>query len=150
MVKIIIRGQLQSIQKEEAKEALSFFSDYLLGRRLSKNIYIHVTFDPSLFELHNELGYMSWTDVAARCPRKFIVKIDAQLNKEKALLTMAHEMVHIKQYARGELRDMVAHSKKWMGEVFSENYEYSQLPWEVQALKMEPLLYQSWIEYKRK
>ena len=86
MVRIIIRGKSQSILKEEAKEALSFFSDYLLGRRLSKNIYIHVTFDPSLFELHNELGYMSWTDVAARCPRKFIVKIDAQLNKEKALL----------------------------------------------------------------
>ena len=135
MVRIIVRGKSQSILKEEAKEALSFFSDYLLGRRLSKNIYIHVTFDPSLFELHNELGYMSWTDVAARCPRKFIVKIDAQLNKEKALLTMAHEMVHIKQYARGELRDMEAHSKKWMGRSSDETmiimiFRGKKMPWE--------------------
>ena len=38
MVKIIIRGQSQSISKEEAKEAFSFFADELLGRRLSKNI----------------------------------------------------------------------------------------------------------------
>ena len=150
MAKIVIRGSSQSILKEEAKEAISFFSDYLLGRRLSKNIYIHVTFDPSLFELHNELGYMSWTDVAARCPRKFIVKIDAQLNKEKALLTMAHEMVHIKQYARGELRDMEAHSKKWLGMIFSEDDDYYALPWEKDALTMETLLYESWIDYKRK
>ena len=40
MVRIIVRGKSQSILKEEAKEALSFFSDYLLGWRLSKNIYI--------------------------------------------------------------------------------------------------------------
>ena len=50
MVRIIVRGQSQSISKEEAKEAFSFFSDYLLGRRLSKNIRISVTFLPVLFE----------------------------------------------------------------------------------------------------
>ena len=32
MAKIVIRGQSQNITKEEAKEALSFFSDHLLGR----------------------------------------------------------------------------------------------------------------------
>ena len=45
----------------------------------------------------------------------FVVKIDAQLNKKKAILTIAHEITHVKQYCRGELKDMVGYAKKWLG-----------------------------------
>ena len=99
MVRIIVRGKSQSIPKGRSQGS-SFFLFRLLVRSASQQKHLYITSLSILvyLKLHNELGYMSWTDVAARCPRKFIVKIDAQLNKEKALLTMAHEMVHIKQY----------------------------------------------------
>ena len=148
MVKIVVRGQSENISKEETKEAFSFFSDELLGRRLSKNVRISVTFDPFLFEMDQDYGYVYRTDVARR-PRKFSVKIDAQLNKKKALLTIAHEVTHIKQYCRGELKDMRGYAKKWMGEIYDETIDYKDQPWEADALKMEPLLYEAWIDYKK-
>ena len=44
---------------------------------------------------------------------------------------------------------MGGHSKKWLGEVFSEDYEdYNQLPWEKDALKMEIMLYRAWLLHK--
>jgi hypothetical protein len=150
MVKIIIRGQSQSIPKEEIREAFSFFSDYLLGRRLSKNVYIHVTFVPDLFKLHDEYGYMLCSDIAARYRRKFLVKIDAQLNNYMTIKTIAHELAHVKQYCRGELKDIEGHPKKWQGEIYDETVDYKDLPWEIDALKMEYLLFQPWVEYKRK
>ena len=82
MAKIVIRGQSQSISKEEVREAFSFFSNYLLGRRLSNNVRISVTFLPDLFENDQDYGYMYRTDIAARRARRFVVKIDAQINKK--------------------------------------------------------------------
>ena len=150
MVKIVIRGSSQSILKEEAKEAISFFSDYLLGRRLSKNVRLYVTFNPNLFKQEQSYGYVMPIDVAARKPRKFSVKIDAQLNSYMTTLTIAHEMVHVKHYCRGELKDIKGYPRKWLGEIYDETVDYNDLPWEKDALTMETLLYEAWIDYKRK
>ena len=141
MAKIVIRGSSQSILKEEAKEAISFFADYLLGRRLGKNVYIYVTFNQNLFKKEQNYGYVMPIDVAARFPRKFSIKIDAQLNNRRTLIALAHEMVHVKQYVRGELKDMVSPVRKWLGKAFSDDYDYDLQPWEIQARKMESLLY---------
>jgi RNase P/RNase MRP subunit POP5 len=146
MAKIVIRGQSQDISREETREVISFFADKLLGQRLSKNIKIFFSFDPKL----EDFGLITRLDMAARNARKFSVKIAAQLNRTTALLTIAHEIVHVKQYARGELKDMMTQqSKKWLGEVYDENVAYEDHPWEIEALKMEPLLLQSWLDYKK-
>ncbi len=150
MVRIIVRGQSQSILKEEAKEAISFFSDYLLGRRLGKNVYIYVTFNQNLFKKEQSYGYVMPIDGAARYPRKFSIKIDAQLNSYMTTLTIAHEMVHVKHYCRGELKDIKGYPRKWLGEIYDETVDYNDLPWEKDALGMELVLYESWIDYKRK
>jgi len=152
MAKIVIRGQSQSVSKEEAREAFSFFAAHLLGRRLSKNVYTYVTFNQNLFKDEESYGYVMPIDVAARCPRKFSVKIDAQLNSYMTIRTIAHEMVHVKHYCRGELKDIEGCPKKWLGEIYDETIDYKDLPWEIDALRMEPVLYQLWKEviWKRK
>ena len=47
--------------------------------------------------------------------REFELEIDRKLTLRKMLETVAHEMVHVKQYARRELR----HNYKWCGKTYS-------------------------------
>ena len=87
---------------------------------------------------------------SARKPRKFSVKIDAQLNKKRLFLLSHTKWYPYKAILSVEnLRDMRGYAKKWMGEIYDETIDYNDLPWETDALKMEPLLYESWIDYKK-
>ena len=51
------------------------------------------------------------------------------------LLTLAHEMVHAKQYVRGQYRGEWARNgrmkKLWLGKPYS--VEYMKRPWEIEA-----------------
>lgn len=65
--------------------------------------------------------------------------IDTSLDSERLIITLAHEMVHVKQYARGQ----ITHSKNkraryWMGKKVKAEY-YDQ-PWEVEAFSKERVL----------
>jgi hypothetical protein len=51
--------------------------------------------------------------------------------------TLAHEMVHAKQYLRGEL---CGYSMSWKGKK-PRNYKYENAPWEREAYKLEAELY---------
>jgi hypothetical protein len=52
----------------------------------------------------------------------------------RTLEVLAHEMVHVKQYARGELY-VGAYSGKhrWQGKWVSDNINYWDAPWEIEA-----------------
>ena len=65
--------------------------------------------------------------------------VDPSIDHERLIITLAHEMVHVKQYARGQ----VTHSKNrkaryWMGKKVKEDY-YNQ-PWEIEAFSKERVL----------
>jgi len=48
--------------------------------------------------------------------------------------TLAHEMVHIKQFARRELRMLYdGYCAKWKGEKYDEECDYDLRPWEIEA-----------------
>lgn len=81
----------------------------------------------------------------------FIVGIeesDEDSGEEDPLAILAHEMVHVKQYSRGELVD---HGKycSWHGKKYeeydanSEDYFFS--PWEVEAFGMQVGLYRMYL-----
>lgn len=70
------------------------------------------------------------------------VALDSKLPVDDLVQTLAHEMVHVKQYAKGQLKDLVDKKgneyKTWLGKKFEGHY-YDQ-PWEVEAFKRERLL----------
>ena len=61
-----------------------------------------------------------------------------KLSYESMMQTLAHEMVHAKQYLRGEL---CGYSMSWKGKK-PRNYQYENAPWEKEAYKLEAELYQ--------
>jgi hypothetical protein len=72
-------------------------------------------------------------------PKNLIMILDSALDMERLVLTIAHEMVHVKQYAKGQLKSK--HGRKtqyWMGKRVRKQY-YDQ-PWELEAFSKERIL----------
>ena len=80
-------------------------------------------------------------------PREFELEIERTLPMRKLLETVAHEMVHVKQYARGELYQGSRIAKhRWQGKWVSNNVNYWDQPWEIEAHGREAGLFIQWCE----
>jgi len=75
-----------------------------------------------------------------RFPREFKINIDNVQSLRLQLRTLAHEMVHVKQFAKNELYDysIKADHTRWRDDVFDvKAVKYKDQPWEVEAYGME-------------
>jgi hypothetical protein len=81
-------------------------------------------------------------------PKHYEVEIDATLSKKQFLLSLAHEMIHLKQFAKNQMRDL--ESKKmtrWNGDYYMEdNIDYWSRPWEIEAHEGQTKLYEDYIK----
>lgn len=69
-------------------------------------------------------------------PKCLSMIIDSDLDMERLIITLAHEMVHVKQYARGQVKSSKSRKTHyWMGKKIRKDY-YNQ-PWEVEAFSKE-------------
>jgi len=66
-----------------------------------------------------------------------------KLSREEILMTLAHEMVHAKQYLKGELKSLNDLNIKWKKTVIEDvtKQNYYDLPWEQEADELEPIVY---------
>ena len=76
--------------------------------------------------------------------REFELEVDKTQSMRKLLETVAHEMVHVKQYAR---REMNPHSDDWLGKTYNpKKVSYWDLPWEIEEHGREVGLFIRWAE----
>lgn len=73
--------------------------------------------------------------------RYFDISINQNLPQEEIIQTLLHEMVHVKQYASGELNNRGV-VWKWNGELV--DCEYQDSPWEIEAYELEQTLYEGY------
>jgi hypothetical protein len=68
-------------------------------------------------------------------------------NRDKLALgiTLAHEMTHVAQFAKGTLQP-TARGLKWKGKLYSRKTKYLDRPWEVQAYAQQELVFRRAIE----
>jgi hypothetical protein len=104
------------------------------------------------------------------CSKAVLVKIDSAIPKESdgsmlyiaaatcylvvlrppkritkpALIEMitnfAHEMVHVKQHARGILKITPTGDRSWKGKEFGDDVDYLDKPWEIEAFSRQELI----------
>jgi len=72
--------------------------------------------------------------IATKCP-----DTGKPLTYLEMMMTLAHEMVHAKQFIRGELSGLGIW--RWKGRK-AEGYKYENQPWEREAFKLENILFQ--------
>jgi hypothetical protein len=74
--------------------------------------------------------------------KTLFMTLDSRLSIEQLIQTMAHEMVHVKQYAKGQLK--VVNPLRgdpyftWMGKKCKKHY--FECPWELEAFGRERIL----------
>ncbi len=64
---------------------------------------------------------------------------------ERMGVTLAHEMVHVKQLAKGTLKS-VKGVNYWNGKRYSKRTKYLNLPWEIEAFSKQELIFRRSIE----
>ncbi len=143
-------GSPKRVSPDLAVEALEFFTGSLMSKRLCSNLRIRLFFKEGMLKKQKLEGMCSWDDDNHR-PREFTVTVDSGLSRRRLLLSLAHESIHIKQYATGELRYLIRGCAcKWKGAEYNdEGIPYPDLPWEVEAWDRERELFESFLE-KRK
>ena len=73
------------------------------------------------------------------------IQIDKRLEGDDFITCVLHELVHVKQQFKGELKEINGIEKMWKGEVHV-GVDYYNLPWEKQAYHMQEVLLD---EYKK-
>jgi len=60
-------------------------------------------------------------------------------------ITLAHEMIHVKQLAKGTLKQ-VDGVNYWNGKRYRKSHRYLNLPWEIEAFSKQELLFRRTLE----
>lgn len=136
----------KKLDRKQVKQALHFFANELMNSQLVKNLNIQVMFIKNL----DNAGYCDYEDCGPGKPRYFNIEIDDNMTKQETLLTLGHEMVHVKQYATGEMKEYIRHPNRvrWHGRFIKLDPKiymygkYEDYPFEHEALRVEKTLYE--------
>ena len=61
-------------------------------------------------------------------------------------LTLAHEMVHVRQLAKGQMKFLPNQARIWMGKRYSKKTHYLDQPWELDAFARQEIVFRKAIE----
>lgn len=136
MISIEVTGG-KAKQREYVKSMAEFCLKTLMPRLQTIDIEI------KLCTPKNAMGYCLELDNN----REFEIELDRSQPHRRLLETLAHEMVHVKQYARRELHPA---TDKWQGKIYNpKKISYWDLPWEVEAHGRETGLFVRWCEHAK-
>ena len=129
-------------------EAVSFYSEVLLGKRMAKHVDVLVKLTKDLKKKEKAYGFCHITDDSLCRPREFMIELDASMKYsfDQILTWLAHEMVHLKQFVRKELWDYESGRVQWKTRSYGQVH-YDDQPWEKEAYRLEGELYEMFEEW---
>jgi len=147
-----IKGKPKKVPVSLCKIATKWYAKKLLTEKTYKEIYVDLEFNTNDLAC-DEDGAVVWNDTNIR-GRDYTMTIRPNLGIRSTLLSIAHEMVHVKQYAHGELVDYIHSSKtnkcRWRGKIrnnYDNPIEYWDMPWEIEAHGWEKGLYYQFLAH---
>ena len=145
---IKIYGSTSKRRKALIREAVGHAAKSFFDKRILDNLEVSVKMDKNLLAGYGDVAQMEWVDCHIRA-RVFNIIIDSNTSPFLQLLSIMHEMVHVKQYAKGELLQSMKdcnmqkwNRKEWIDEA---KVSYWELPWEIEAHGREKGLLIAWL-----
>ena len=92
-----------------------------------------------LIRVADECGDNQGTTVDLGVNLGIVVVIKPRRNLKDIGLTLAHEMVHVKQLAKGTLKQKRS-GHTWLGKMYSKKTPYLEMPWEIEAFSKQELI----------
>jgi len=147
-MQIRCRGGTKEI-KQLTREVAEFCASKLVSARMANTLELWFHFKHIDGE---NWGDCIWEDDDVR-PRIFSMDIHFDKDPEKrdyakVLKTICHEMVHVKQWAKGEMKQSYRPYgyTRFLGELYPDTMDYWDTPWEIEAYGREPGLYTRWVD----
>ena len=119
-------------QRELVESIAQYCVKKLMPRKRNLDVNIHLSnIDDALGYCHEEFA------------GSYAIEIDKRQSMRRLLETVAHEIVHVKQYARREINGKDC----WYGKyINTTKTEYWDLPWEIEAHGREVGLFIRWAQ----
>jgi len=125
--------------KRRCESIVNWFVDtYLPNHKIFLNIDHKGLLRESVF------GW-AWVVPPDHRPREFEVEIHNRLSVEEYTSTLLHELWHVYQHVTGQLKDK--YNKRYWKGIDHSKTDYADQPWEVEALRMEKILYREYTSY---
>lgn len=140
---VTVTGCRDSNMERELIEATRFFGNFLLSRKMLPHISVEIMMKTTIPDLGScaITYYNDWYK-----PREFEIELRRHRSLKNTLLTLAHEMVHLKQFAKCELN---AEQTRWLhSPIDTEQMSYVDYPWEQEANALEHMMYDTYHMYK--
>ena len=129
-----VKGSNKATRKL-VESAAWFYAEKLMGKRLMGSLEITINLKKNLLSKEGNEGSAIWEDDGYR-PKEFTIELDTTVKIRNLLITLAHEMVHIKQWARDEMYEYVNSPNviRFKGEkMCTDDMDYWDYPWEIEA-----------------
>ena len=121
-------------QRELVLSIDSIMAPIILGSRLARAVDI----DYQIISNLDADAWCEWMDDNIR-PREFCIQIRKEQSYSQMILTVVHEMVHVRQMARSELYEIFRprQMQVWKGKRLKREIPYSKQPWEREAYRLQ-------------
>ncbi len=142
---IEIKNATTRKQKRRINNVPQLLAEHMIPAKTRDKLFLTVSI---LNDLQDD-GVDGFTDLIY-CDKDEIeihVEVLRDIDEEEIIKTLAHEMVHVKQYACKQLTDAPNHMMKWKGQLLP--YE-DNAPWEQEAYSREQELIQLIYEHEEK
>ena len=131
-IKILAHGNTNPDKVIMVEKTVKFYAKYLNITSFKYKVYVCLA--PKLRQKDGNNGICSRTG-----DKEISIAVDSALALPQLLMTLAHEMVHAKQYVRGQYRGEMSRNGKmkriWLGNPVS--VAYLKRPWEREAFRRE-------------
>lgn len=126
------------------RRAIDFYCEKLMSKKLLENIHLRVKFNDKL-EYYGCASVKEYNDSGK--PREFIIEIHPGTGAYGIIKTLAHEIVHIKQFAYCETNESLT---RWKGSKIDPcDVDYYWHPWEIEAYGLEVGLFTKFVIQER-
>ena len=121
-------------QRELVSSIDSIMAPIILGPRLARVVEL----DYHIVSNLDDFGDCEWMDDNIR-PREFCIQIRKEQDYPSMILTVVHELVHVRQMARSELHEIFRPKQMqvWKGKRLKREIPYSKRPWELEAYRLQ-------------
>jgi hypothetical protein len=136
---VSVRGAKDRELTKLLKLAADSFANKLFSPQLLKNLILKIMVKPATNMVAG--GYCNIADDdEGTHPRIFDIEIAKTKKKIHMFTVLAHEMVHMKQFATGEMKDRYVKTQYvtvWRGDKYEDDVSYWDQPWEIEAYGLE-------------
>jgi hypothetical protein len=125
-------------------DAANFYANKLMDGRLHRHVQVEIILDVNF-----QFAGLTTPDDDRSSPRFFSIQLNHGVG-ENLFQVLAHEMVHVMQYATGQLSPFCENDQiEWQGvpHAFYGNDDtemWETYPWEIEAEDLEFDLYEEW------